>query len=77
LSQNTFSWRFPTPSKSIASILKNPQVTLQASYNRVHSLVPSCGRVTFDLEINTKALAMRMLQKVEMHILVTNLTRIA
>jgi hypothetical protein len=43
----------------------------------VPSLVPSCGRVTFGLEINTKALAMRMLQKAEMHILVTNLTRIA
>jgi hypothetical protein len=47
------------------------------SYDKVHLLIPSCGRGTFDLEINMIGLAMRMLQKVEKHISIANFTKFA
>jgi len=56
LSQNTFSRRFPTPSKLIASVYKFSFFPSRTSYNRVQWLIPSC-KGTSDLEINTTALA--------------------
>jgi hypothetical protein len=47
------------------------------SYDKVHLLNPSCGRGTFDLEINMIGFVMKMLQKVKKHIFVSNFTKFA
>jgi hypothetical protein len=57
LSQNTFSRRFQTPSKLIASVYKICFLPSTTCSNRVQSLIPSCGKGTSDLKINTTALA--------------------
>jgi len=50
-----------------------PSIT---SYHRVHLLISSCGKRTFDLEINMIRFVMKMLQKVEKHIFVANFTNL-